>query len=84
MKSTKCPKFPSCSQYGLEAIERYGAWKGGLLCIWRILRCNPFSKGGYDPVPPMRYVDKDAEGANGDYSAKTHRKEKNWKTFYKL
>ena len=40
--------------------------------------------GGYDPVPPMRYVDKDAEGANGDYSAKTHRKEKNWKTFYKL
>jgi len=84
MKSTKCPYFPSCSQYGLEAIERYGAWKGGLLCIWRILRCNPFSKGGYDPVPSMRYVDKDAEGANGDCSAKTHRKEKNWKTFYKL
>ena len=51
MKSTKCPYFPTCSQYGLEAIEKYGAFKGGLLAIWRILRCNPFSKGGYDPVP---------------------------------
>lgn len=51
MKSTKCPYFPSCSQYGLEAVEKYGALKGSLLAIWRILRCNPFSKGGYDPVP---------------------------------
>ena len=51
MNSTKCPYFPSCSQYGLEAIEKYGAVKGGLLAGWRILRCNPFSKGGYDPVP---------------------------------
>ncbi len=51
MKSTKCPYFPSCSQYGLEAIEKHGALKGGLLAIWRIIRCNPFSKGGYDPVP---------------------------------
>lgn len=51
LKSTKCPYFPSCSQYGLEAVERFGFVKGGLLTIWRILRCNPFSKGGYDPVP---------------------------------
>ena len=51
MKSTKCPYIPSCSQYGLEAVEKYGAFKGGLLAVWRILRCNPFSKGGYDPVP---------------------------------
>lgn len=51
LKSTKCPYYPSCSQYGLEAIEKYGALKGGLLAIWRILRCNPFSKGGVDPVP---------------------------------
>lgn len=55
LKSTKCPYFPSCSQYGLEAVERYGALRGGLLCIWRILRCNPFSKGGYDPVPSIEY-----------------------------
>lgn len=51
MKRTKCPYFPTCSQYGLEAIQKYGALKGGLLAVWRILRCNPFSKGGYDPVP---------------------------------
>ncbi len=58
LKSTKCPYFPSCSQYGLEAVERYGALKGGLLCIWRILRCNPFSQGGYDPVPSIKYKTK--------------------------
>ena len=51
LKSTKCPYFPTCSQYGLEAIEKYGALKGSLLAVWRILRCNPFSHGGYDPVP---------------------------------
>jgi len=51
MKSTKCPYFPSCSDYGLEAVMKYGAVKGGFLALWRIIRCNPFSKGGYDPVP---------------------------------
>ena len=49
LKST--PYIPTCSQYGLEAVEKYGALKGGLLALWRILRCNPFSHGGYDPVP---------------------------------
>ena len=47
----KCPYFPTCSEYGLGAVEKYGALKGGLLAVWRILRCNPFSKGGYDPSP---------------------------------
>lgn len=51
MKSTKCPYYPCCSQYGLEAIQKYGAVKGSAMAAWRILRCNPFSKGGYDPVP---------------------------------
>lgn len=51
MKSVKCPYIPTCSQYGIEAIEKYGAFKGSILAVWRILRCNPFSKGGYDPVP---------------------------------
>ena len=46
-----CKFIPTCSQYGIEAIEKYGAFNGGMLTIWRILRCNPFSKGGYDPVP---------------------------------
>jgi len=51
MKGTKCPYIPSCSQYAIEAIEKHGVLKGGLLAVWRILRCNPFSKGGIDPVP---------------------------------
>ncbi len=50
-KTTKCPYFPSCSEYGLEAVSKYGAVKGGAMAAWRILRCNPLSKGGYDPVP---------------------------------
>ena len=46
-----CRFVPSCSQYGYEAIEKYGVLKGGMMAGWRILRCNPFTKGGYDPVP---------------------------------
>ena len=46
-----CRYIPTCSEYAVEAIERYGALKGGRLAAWRLLRCNPFSKGGYDPVP---------------------------------
>ena len=51
LKSTRCPYYPCCSQYGLEAIQKHGAIKGSALAAWRICRCNPFSKGGYDPVP---------------------------------
>lgn len=47
----KCKYYPTCSQYTYEAIEIHGAFKGVLMGIWRILRCNPWSKGGYDPVP---------------------------------
>ena len=49
--TSTCKYIPTCSQYGIEAIEKYGALKGGILTVWRILRCNPFSKGGFDPVP---------------------------------
>lgn len=49
-----CKYLPTCSEYGLVAIERFGAFKGGLLAVWRILRCNPFSRGGYDPVPEKK------------------------------
>ncbi len=51
MKRTKCPYCPTCSAYGLEAVQKYGAIKGGGLALWRIIRCNPFSRGGFDPVP---------------------------------
>ena len=46
-----CRFIPTCSQYALEAVEKYGAVKGTFLATKRILRCNPFHKGGYDPVP---------------------------------
>lgn len=46
-----CRFTPTCSRYAMEALEKYGAWKGSWLSIRRILRCNPFCRGGYDPVP---------------------------------
>lgn len=45
-----CRFVPSCSQYGIEAIEKYGVVRGILKTAWRIVRCNPFSAGGYDPA----------------------------------
>ncbi|MEI3336444.1 MAG: membrane protein insertion efficiency factor YidD [Clostridium sp.] len=50
MYPPRCKYIPTCSQYAVEAIEKYGVIKGGLMSIWRILRCNPFSKGGFDPI----------------------------------
>jgi len=49
--STHCIYTPTCSQYAIEAIEKYGPFKGSFLACKRILRCNPFAEGGYDPVP---------------------------------
>ncbi len=51
LKRTKCPYIPSCSEYTRQAIEKYGPLKGTAMGTWRIMRCNPFSHGGYDPVP---------------------------------
>ncbi len=49
--SAACKYVPTCSQYAKAAIERYGALRGGRMVAWRLMRCNPWSKGGYDPVP---------------------------------
>lgn len=46
-----CRYTPTCSEYAMEAIERHGALKGGWLATRRVVSCNPFSRGGYDPVP---------------------------------
>ena len=46
-----CRFYPTCSHYGYEVIYKYGVLKGGALALWRVLRCNPFNPGGYDPVP---------------------------------
>lgn len=48
---THCIYTPTCSQYAIEALRKYGALKGGFLACKRILRCHPFAEGGYDPVP---------------------------------
>ena len=49
-KNIKCKFYPTCSEYTKQAIEKYGAMKGTIMGAKRILRCNPFSKGGYDPL----------------------------------
>lgn len=49
-----CRFTPTCSAYAIEAIERFGAIKGTALALWRLLRCNPFGKHGYDPVPEKK------------------------------
>lgn len=49
-RGIKCKYYPTCSEYTKQAIEKYGAVKGSMLGIIRILKCNPFSKGGYDPL----------------------------------
>lgn len=50
MKAPCCIYTPTCSEYAIQAIEKYGAFKGGFMAIKRILRCHPYHEGGYDPV----------------------------------
>lgn len=50
----RCKYYPTCSSYAVEAIRVHGPWRGMALAGWRLLRCNPLSDGGLDPVPPKR------------------------------
>jgi putative membrane protein insertion efficiency factor len=50
----QCRYYPSCSVYASEAIRTHGAGRGSMLAAWRVLRCNPFGRGGIDPVPSAR------------------------------
>ncbi len=45
-----CRFYPTCSEYAIRAVHKYGIFRGGLKAAWRVLRCNPFNKGGYDPL----------------------------------
>lgn len=54
MRPATCKYYPSCSQYAVVAIQRHGLLRGSGLAAWRLLRCNPWSRGGVDDVPPPR------------------------------
>ncbi|MCQ2454711.1 MAG: membrane protein insertion efficiency factor YidD [Clostridia bacterium] len=55
-KKISCCRFqPTCSSYAIEALKVHGLFIGLALTVWRIIRCNPFCKGGYDPVPPKKH-----------------------------
>lgn len=65
----QCRFRPTCSQYAIEALREHGPLRGGRMAAWRILRCNPFVKGGYDPVKPGRACCGDRGCTQGTGSA---------------
>jgi putative membrane protein insertion efficiency factor len=64
-----CRYVPTCSEYALEAVDSHGVFRGSLLALWRVLRCHPFSAGGYDPV----VVPKRSEQAGDESEFCSHR-----------
>jgi len=70
MLGQRCKYYPSCSNYAIGAIREHGPVKGIGLASWRLLRCNPFSYGGYDPVPPRRHHDCGHDHAGRNVSAR--------------
>jgi uncharacterized protein len=60
----RCKYYPSCSEYALQAVKEYGALRGSVLAGWRILRCNPLSYGGYDPISRQKLFARRTGGAS--------------------
>ncbi|HXA07406.1 MAG TPA: membrane protein insertion efficiency factor YidD [Bryobacteraceae bacterium] len=58
-----CRYVPTCSEYAMEAVEHYGALRGGVMAAWRVARCHPFAKGGLDPVVKIGATRTDRLGA---------------------
>jgi putative membrane protein insertion efficiency factor len=58
-----CRYVPTCSEYAMEAVERYGAGRGSMMALWRLLRCHPFVQGGLDPVVKLEEVDPEKSAA---------------------
>ncbi|MBQ7365138.1 MAG: membrane protein insertion efficiency factor YidD [Clostridia bacterium] len=81
LKPPCCRFTPSCSQYAIEAVMEWGVIIGLLLALWRILRCNPFSKGGEDPVPinrlKRRFLEKIRQKRALKKQKNTHRQDNN-------
>jgi putative membrane protein insertion efficiency factor len=65
----RCKYYPSCSSYAVEALREHGVVRGLGLATWRLLRCNPFSDGGYDPVPPRH---KECAQSHADTNVSAH------------
>ena len=64
-----CRYVPTCSEYAMEAVERYGALRGGLMALLRLLRCHPFAHGGYDPVVKQSLAQRNSLQQNLTYEA---------------
>ena len=69
-KNPTCRYRPTCSNYAIDAYENYNFFYASLLTIWRILRCNPFSKGGYDPIPKYKKILKEELQKEAEEKAK--------------
>lgn len=70
----RCRFYPSCSAYALEALRTHGALRGGWLTVWRVLRCQPFHPGGFEPVPPAVQTKK----KNVDATSASAETERSW------
>ena len=77
LKPPSCRFTPTCSAYAIEAFSKRGFFAGLILTVWRILRCNPFSKGGYDPVPDKGFKSYTNAGKTSETTDTTEKEKEN-------